>query len=146
MKKYCLIAFIALGLLASSDLASAQAKIGYISLQELVAAMPEYQKAQADLQDYQKALSQQAAEYQMEFARKDSVYKKMAPSWSQAMQEVKKQELNDLYEKINSYNQKANQLLQEKEQTLLLPIQRKAVETTQAVAKENGYGYVLSKE
>jgi outer membrane protein len=62
------------------------------------------------------------------------------------MVEVKKKELDELYAKVNKFTQDANLLLQQKEQILLTPIQQKAVQTTQAVAKENGYTYVLSKE
>jgi outer membrane protein len=37
-------------------------------------------------------------------------------------------------------------LINKKEQELLAPIQQKAVQTSQAVAKENGYAYILPKE
>ncbi len=62
------------------------------------------------------------------------------------MREIKRKELNELYIKIVNFNQSAQQSMQKKEQELLEPIQQKAVQTTQAVAKENGYAYILSKE
>ena len=146
MKKLLVLAVIISTLSLSTHTASAQSKTGYISLQELVNIMPEYRKAQADLADYQRALTQQAQEYQQELYIKDSIYKVMSPTWTPATLEVKKKELDDLYNRVTKFNQEANQLLQQKEQTLLMPIQQKAVQTTQAVAKENGYSYVLSKE
>lgn len=146
MKKLLILAGIFSVISLSTQSVVAQSKIGYISLQELVNIMPDYKKAQADLADYQRALSLQAEEYQKELYLKDSIYKVMSPTWTQAMLEVKKKELDDLYNKVTKFNQEANQLLQQKEQTLLMPIQQKAVQTTQAVAKENGYTYVLSKE
>ena len=42
--------------------------------------------------------------------------------------------------------QQAQQLYQQKQQELIAPIQKKAIEAVNAVAKEHGYGYVLTKE
>jgi outer membrane protein len=146
MKKYLILVGLITVLSFTTHTTVAQAKIGYISLQELVNIMPEYKKAQADLADYQRALASQADEYQREFNAKDSIFKVMSQTWTPAMVEVKKKELDELYARVNKFTQDANQQLQQKEQTLLIPIQQKAVQTTQAVAKENGYTYVLSKE
>lgn len=143
-----IVLIFTIGLLANAFQASAQNKIGYISLQELISAMPEYKKAQADLQEYQKALVQQGNDYQQEFLAKQ----KLATSpdtlkWTSATKEVKKKELNELYIKwTNFVNQEAQQMLNQHEQELLAPIQDKAVQTSQAVAKENGYAYILPKE
>lgn len=130
----------------ATSTANAQNKIGFISLQELIPAMPEYKKAVADLDEYQKALVDQGNDYQQEFIRKDSIYKTDSTKWSQAMREVKRKELNELYMKWMNFNQEAEQLYQRKQQELIAPIQQKAVSTTQTVAKENGYSYVISKE
>jgi outer membrane protein len=148
-RQFVAVIFIfTIGLLANALQANAQNKIGYISLQELVTAMPEYKKAAADLEEYQKALVQQGNEYQQEFVTKSNVAKSTDTlKWSAAMKEVKRKELNELYVKwTNFVNQEAQQLLNKHEQELLAPIQEKAVQTSQAVAKENGYAYILPKE
>jgi len=143
-----IIVIFTIGLLANAFQASAQNKIGYISLQDLIAAMPEYKQAAADMQEYQKALVQQGAEYQQEFLRKDSIAKSADTiKWTPSMKEIKRKELNELYIKWNNFvSQEAQQLLNKHEQDLLAPIQDKAVQTSQAVAKENGYAYILPKE
>jgi Outer membrane protein len=146
MKRQFVVVFMSLGLLMATSTANAQNKIGFISLQELIPAMPEYKKAVADLDEYQKALVDQGNDYQQEFIRKDSIYKTDSTKWSQAMREVKRKELNELYMKWMNFNQEAEQLYQRKQQELIAPIQQKAVSTTQTVAKENGYSYVISKE
>jgi len=144
MKK--LLPFVLSCLMLSSTNTQAQNKIGYISLQELIPAMPEYKKAETDLKDYQKALADQLNEYRNNFDTKDSLYKADSAKWTPAVREVKRKELNELAMKVYNFQQEAQQLLEKKENDLLLPIQQKAVQTTQAVAKENGYSYVLSKE
>lgn len=143
-----IILIFTIGLLANAFQASAQNKIGYISLQELISAMPEYKKAQAELQEYQKALVQQGSDYQQEFLNKQKIASSPdTVKWTAAMKDVKKKELNELYIKwTNFVNQEAQQMLNQHEQELLAPIQDKAVQTSQAVAKENGYAYILPKE
>lgn len=143
-----IVLIFTIGLLANAFQGNAQNKIGYISLQELISAMPEYKKAQTDMQEYQKALVQQGTDYQQAFLEKQ----KAATSpdtvkWTPAMKEIKKKELNELYIKwTNFVNQEAQQMMNQHEQELLAPIQEKAVTTSQAVAKENGYAYILPKE
>jgi outer membrane protein len=127
--------------------ADAQNKIGYISLQELVAAMPEYKKAQGDMQEYQKALVQQGKDYQEAFVDKQKAFITDSLHMTAPVKDVKRKELNDLYVKwTNFVNQEAQQMMNQHEQELMAPIQEKAVQTSQAVAKENGYAYILPKE
>ena len=146
MKKYLAIAIISISLQTIAEHTHAQNKIGYISLQELIYAMPEYKKAEEDMKEYQNALSVQANDYRLEFVRKDSIFKADSTNWTSAMKEVKRKELNELYLKWANFQQQAPQMIQQREQELLAPIQDKAVKTTQAVAKENGFSYILSKE
>jgi outer membrane protein len=142
-----IVVIFTIGLLANAVQADAQNKIGYISLQELVTAMPEYKKAQGDMQEYQKALVQQGTDYQQQFIDKQKLYIADSIKLSSAVKEVRRKELNDLYVKwTNFVNQEAQQMMNQHEQELLAPIQDKAVQTSQAVAKENGYAYILPKE
>lgn len=146
MKRILPFVAVCLMIFAIGSDVQAQNKIGYISLQELIPAMPEYKKAETDLADYGKALNEQLNDYRKNFDIKDSIYKADSAKWTPAMREVKKRELNELAMKVYTFQQDAQQLLQKKENDLIVPIQQKAVQTTQAVAKENGYSYILSKE
>ena len=74
MKKYVFVALITICLFFSASSVHAQAKIGYISLNELIVAMPEYKKADTSMAEFQRALQEQSQEYQREFQRKDSIF------------------------------------------------------------------------
>jgi outer membrane protein len=137
---------LAVVLLMSAPNAQAQTKIGYISLNELIVAMPEYKKANADMDEYQKALQQQNQDYQQEVNRLDSIFKADSTKWNAATKQIKRRQINEAYIKAANFGQEAERMMQAKEQELLAPIQQKAVATTQAVGKENGYIYILSKE
>ncbi len=98
--------------------------------------MPEYKKADTSLADYQSALSQNFDDMKREFNEQDSLLSsKDTLKYTRAQIEVKRKNLTDLYLKVNGYQQQSQQLLQQKQQDLIAPIQRKAVETVQAVAK-----------
>jgi outer membrane protein len=147
MKKMVIVAVAVLGLLTAGTSSKAQSKIGFISLADVITAMPEYKKADTSLADYQSALSQNFDDMKREFNEQDSLLSsKDTLKYTKAQMEIKRKNLTDLYLKVNGWQQQAQQLLQQKQQDLIKPIQEKAVSTVQAVAKENGYTYVLSKE
>lgn len=146
MKKLVTLLLVAAGLVAATH-TNAQTKSGYISVQELVVAMPEYRRADTTLAEYQNALNQQYAERVQDFNARDSVLNsKDTVKFTKAQLEVKRQELGRIYVELQQWNQKAQQMYQAKEEETMKPILDKARKAIQDVAKENGYGYVFSKE
>jgi outer membrane protein len=152
MKKILIIAAVVIGLVTAGYSSKAQGaaaggKIGVISLQELIPTMPEYRKADTALNDYQTALGQNFEDMKREYYEKDSaIMSKDTLKMTKAQLEIKRREVSELLVKLQGYTQQSQQLYQQKQQDLITPIQKKAVEAVQAVAKENGYAYVLSKE
>src|SRR5258706_5228627 len=135
--------FVAGALILSFLGASAQNKIGFISTEELIGAMPEADQANAALQDYQTSLQQQGNEYLQELNEKNSLFVKDSAKLSAAAKELRRNDLVALYQKVQNWNQTSQQLLQEKQQALVAPIRAKALETIKEVAKENGYTYIF---
>ena len=139
MKKLILAGVMALGIFG----ASAQTKIGYISLDELIGVMPEAEKADGELKDYQESLAQQGQDMMKELGDKDSLFIKDSAKLSPSMREIKRNELIALYQKVQGWNQQAQEMYQQKLQEKVAPLREKAMQTIQTVAKENGYAYVL---
>ncbi|GGB09537.1 OmpH family outer membrane protein [Puia dinghuensis] len=147
MKKILTIVAVVMGLVMAGNSAMAQVKIAYISLQELIPAMPEYKKADTALNDYQNALAQNFEDMKKEYVEKDSLLNsKDTLKYTKAQLELKKREISDMLIKLQGWQQQAQQMYQQKQQDLITPIQKKAVEAVKAVAKENGFTYVLNKE
>ncbi|HYF32760.1 MAG TPA: OmpH family outer membrane protein [Chitinophagaceae bacterium] len=147
MKKLVTLLFVAAGFLATAQVKAQAPKIGYISVQELVIAMPEFKKADTALADYQNALNEQYADMVRDFNRQDSLLS--GPDtlkYTKAQLEVRRRELGQLYLKLQGWNQQAQQLYNSKEQEQLQPVYDKARKAIQDVAKENGFTYVFSKE
>jgi len=147
MKKIVAIVLVAVTLSFVGNKLQAQTKFGYISLSEMITSMPEYKKADSSMQDYQSALNQNFEDMKREFNEKDSLLSsKDTAKYTRAQIEIKRKQLGELYVKLQGYQQQAGQLYQQKQQDLMAPIQRKASDIVQTVAKENGYTYVFLKD
>jgi len=120
-----------------------QNKIGYISTEELIGSMPEAEKANTELQEYQLALQQQGAAYYKELGELDSLFAKDSATMNKAIKELKRNDMIALYQKVQGWQQTSQQLIGEKQQALLGPIQKKAIDNIKLVAKEAGYAYIL---
>ena len=146
MKKLVTIVLVAAGLMAAAQV-NAQTKLGYISVQELVQAMPEYRRADTTLAEYQNALNEQYADRVKDFNMRDSLLSsKDTLKYTKAQLEVKRNDLAKTYVELQQWNQRAQQMYQAKEDETMKPILDKARKAIQDVAKESGYTYVFPKE
>lgn len=139
MKKLIVAGVMALSFLG----AGAQNKIGYVNTDEIIAAMPETDKANKELQEYQELLGKQYDDLQKEANDKSEQFVKDSATWSQSKKEFMRDEIVKLYQKINSFQQDAQDLTKKKAQEKFAPIQQRAMDAIKAVAKKSGYSYVL---
>ncbi len=147
MKKIVSIVMAAIILLAAKNNVNAQTKIGYVSVAEFMPSMPEYKKADTSMVDFRNALGQQYEELKKEFSEQDSLLStKDTLKYTKAVLELKRKTLVELYTRVQGFQQQASDQMQQKQQELLAPVQKKAMDAIQAVAKENGYTYVIQKE
>ncbi len=139
MKQLFLVAAMTLSIFG----ASAQNKIGYISTDELIGVMPEAQKADAELKEYQTSLAQQGQDMMKELNDKDSLFVRDSAKLSPSMKEIKRNELVALYQRAQNWNQQAQEMYQQEAQKKIAPLRTKALDAIRAVAKESGYAYIL---
>jgi outer membrane protein len=139
MKKLIVAGVMALGVFT----ASAQQKIGYVNTDELIGIMPEAEKADAELKDYQAALGQQGQDMMKDLTAKDSIFIKDSAKLSPSMKEIKRKELIELYQRVQGWQNQAQELYQQEAQKKIAPIRDKAMDAIRVVAKENGYTYIL---
>lgn len=136
---------LTLGLIVAGNV-SAQTKIGFISSQELIQVMPETKKADSMLQDFRSALIQSATEKQNAFYAAIDKFNKDSTGMTQAQKDVKRAELTKIGQELSGEEERIQQQLQQKQQELLAPINKKAFDAVQSVAKESGYTFVFEKE
>jgi outer membrane protein len=147
MKKIVTVLAVVMGLALAGNSTMAQGKIGTISLAELIPNMPEYKKADTAMNEFNNALQQQYQDMVNEYQQQSALLaSKDTAKYTSAQLEIKRKDLSDLLVKLQGWQQQAQQMQQQKNQDLLAPIQKKAMDAIQAVAKENGYSYVISKD
>ena len=146
MKKFFTAGLFAIVLMATASQVTAQTKYGYISTQELIGVMPEAAKADTTLTQLREALVQNLRDKETSLqASVDKFYKDSA-TMQPAVKEVKRTELQKMYQELGGEEQRIQQQLQERQQGLMGPIYKKAMDAIQAIAKENGYSYIFERE
>ena len=106
----------------------AEVKIGTVDTQEVFTLMPELKTAQASLEEVNKKLQE---------------YQALAKDTPETIKQRREQELNELGQKIQTFEQVANQDIQQQQQKLMAPIYEKINTAIKAVGDENGYTYIL---
>ncbi|HEY1040926.1 MAG TPA: OmpH family outer membrane protein [Bacteroidia bacterium] len=118
-------------------------KVAHLQLDSLISLMPETKKAQDIAQDYLKQLEKEITSMQTEFQTKYSAYQSEAATLSESVKKNREEELQMLQQRIEAFREQAQQDYQKKYGELSKPIYDKAKKGIDAVAKENGYKYVL---
>ena len=114
-------------------------KFARINMQEVIVAMPEFTEAQKNLEAFGKDLQEQMEQIQVEFNNKLADFQKNQETMAASVRQIKQQELEQLQQRFAEFQQIAQQDFQKKEAELLEPVQKKAQEAVNKVAKANGY-------
>lgn len=123
--------------------ADAQQKIGHTNSQLLFADMPSTKSAKSQLEDYSKQLNDQYT------TKEKGLQQKLADAQKKAGELTPNQikELEADFQKqgleLEKMRQGLEQDLLKKEQELMEPLTKKFTDAIAAVAKENGYSYII---
>lgn len=143
MKQMKSLLIAALLLVGISQTVSAQAKVAHINVNELMAAMPDMKTANAQLEKLTKTYDTDYNAMVTEFRNKVAQYEKEAATVTEAVNETRSKEVQDMQKRIQEYQQSASKELQQKQEDTYKPIIEKAKAAIQKVAKAKGYQYVL---
>ena len=124
---------------------NAQNKFGYIDSQELLILMPERDAAEKEVQEFAKTLEGQLSSMTAEYQQRVEDYQKNESTYTDLVKQDKIAEITGLEQRIQTFQQNAQQSLQIKEQELLEPILTKARNATEEVAQEGKYTYIFDK-
>ena len=133
MKKIFVIAIASL----MAFTAGAQ-KIGRVNFNELVMLMPEMDAARETIAASQKEAEETYAAMVEEYQGKVSQYQQKNASWTAAIKESTEKELMDIQNRIQEFQQNISQELQQQQSQLVAPINEKANNAVQEIAKAKG--------
>src|SRR3989304_7764005 len=104
-----LIVFSVIFLMPVALFAQKPIKLGHIDSQKLIMAMPESDSAQKKLQKVEKEFQATLEELQVEFNRKFKTYQDTYTTMTELIRTTKETELNELSERIQSFQTQAQQ-------------------------------------
>lgn len=122
---------------------SAQSKVAHINVTELMGAMPDMKAANKQLEDYGKTFDNEYRAMVEEYQNKIKKYDQEAATVSDAINETRTREVQEMGSRIQEYQQTASKEMQKKQEEILKPILEKAKAAIQKVARAKGYTYVL---
>lgn len=142
MKKavFCVVAAL---LLAQFGVNGQELKFAHVNSQELIAAMPESDSAQKRLQAFEKDLTDQMEQLQVEINKKYQDYMQKRETLSPAVRETKEKEIQDLGQRFQEYQAAAQRDMRDLQTKLMQPILEKAHSAIKKVGEANGFIYVF---
>ncbi len=147
MKKlHVLIAAI---VLLTATNVSAQTKIAYISIDDVVGVMPELSRDKVNMDTVgakfiQDSIMPTLNYKQSEYTKKVADYQDTTKKLSPQLKSVMLKDIQDLQEELSGADQFIQQVQQEKQQEFLMPYYKKAKTAIETVAKEKGYTHVMA--
>ena len=136
MKRIILIAVAACAALTAS---AQNLKFAHVNFNELVMLMPAADSARAQIAASQQEAQDTYKSMTDEFQAKYTQYQQKRSTWTPAIRESKEKELTDIQNRIEEFNQSKQQ------NQLMAPIQQRAIEAVNKLAKAGGYVYVFEQ-
>ena len=141
LKKIALVMLLALpmGVFAQN------LKFGHINAQEIITVMPEFTKAQNDIQTLEKQLTAELQRTQEEFNKKYQEFQQaMAKdSLPSNIAERRQKELQDMMQRQEQFQQDAQQQMQKAQTDAMAPIYKKLDDAIKAVGAAEGVIYIF---
>ncbi len=118
-------------------------KIGHVNVQELVQKHPDTDSIHSVLQQEAKDMEEVYGEMLEEQEAKLNTFEQESAGYSDFVKKTKQDELLALSQKIETFNQTAQQQLRQRNIAMLQPVYDEVNEAIKKVAKENRFTYVL---
>lgn len=137
------IVFALIGFAGSASAQKVQ-KIGHIDFAKLFQMIPGQDTIKTQYEKFQKELNDEFNKSQSEYTAKVDEFQKAEATMSNIIKQTKQKEIVDIQQRLQAFQESAQQSLQAKESELMAPSIAKAKKGVADVAKENGYSYVFN--
>jgi len=133
---------LTLGILCIAIMVNAQ-KFGHITSEQLLQAMPEYDTAQAQVQELRQQYDLEIERIQVEINKKIEEFNQNEATMSNLIKEAKASEIQEMQVRLQNFAQTAQQDLQQQSMVMIQPVMDKARGAIEEIAKEKGLVYVF---
>lgn len=128
--------------IALPSMAFAQ-KIAVVDAEAVMAAMPDTKEAEEKLQQSSATFQTEFDKLNEEIDKKYAEYQQLPADTPESIKERRQQEIQELAQKVQRFQQQAQQDLERQHATLMQPIQEKVVNAIKSVGAEGSYSLVL---
>jgi outer membrane protein len=118
-------------------------KFGHIDLQSLIQVLPDLEVTEQAFGKFQKEMDEVLTEMQKNYQAKLLELEKLGEDASEVKRNAIISDVQNLYDRIQSFQQNARQQVQQKYQDLLNPLYEKALGAVEEVAREQELLYVF---
>lgn len=126
-------------LLVMAPLSLFAQKFGYVNAPSIAQVMPEFTKAQNELQTLQKQYSDEFDRLRTELEKKGLEFEQLKDSLPTNILQRRERELQDLYTRLQQYEQESYQNLQQAQNTKFAEVNNILQNAIQEVGREGGY-------
>lgn len=134
---------ILLAMLLFAPMAMMAQKVAHFDYPKVMQSLAEFQTAQTALEELGQRYSNELKTLQDEITRKYETYRQQADSLPENMRARKEQELNDMGQRYQQAQQDNEAAFQKARAEKMQPLVEKIVNAVNAIAKEDGYTYVI---
>lgn len=125
---------------------SAQTKIAHVDVTEITSKMPAVLDAQKQLQKLSETYDADYKTMVSEYQSKVDKYDKEGATVTDAVNQTRQTEVQDMVKRINDFRENAQKELQKKETDLMKPLMERVKASIEKVGKAKGFQYVLNSE
>ncbi|MBR4997868.1 MAG: OmpH family outer membrane protein [Bacteroidaceae bacterium] len=118
-------------------------KFGHLNSADIIQAMPEYKKAQTELQELEKQITNELQMMESELAKKSEAYEKEKATLPANIAQRREAELQDLYGRMQQYYQESQQQLAQASQEKMNTLTEKITKAIKEVGVAGGYLYIF---
>ncbi len=145
-KQFKILVITAILFVVGNQTTQAQAKVAHVDVSELMAKMPAMIEAQKQLEKLSGTYDTEYKTMVEEYQGKLKKYEQEATTVTDAVNETRSKEVQDMQKRIVDYRDNAQKELQQKEADIVKPIMEKVKASIQKVGKAKGFQYVLNSE
>ncbi|KGD69210.1 hypothetical protein B0A61_00020 [Flavobacterium aquatile LMG 4008 = ATCC 11947] len=145
MKQFKTLLIAAIAFLGAQTI-NAQAKVAHVDTYEILTKMPAMIDAQNQLKKLSETYDKEYKTLVDEYQAKIKKYDTESTTVSEAVNQTRTTEVQDMIKRINEYKETAQNDLQKKETELMKPLQEKIKTSIQKVGKAKGYQYIMNAE
>lgn len=118
-------------------------KFGHVNPEDVIQSLPEFTKAQQELEALGKQYEKELTDSQAELQRQAEAYDKNKSTMNATKQQETEAKLQEMYQKITEQAQQNQQAFQKAQSDKLQPIYQKVMQAIEAVGQAGGYVYIM---